>query len=132
VKQSHAKWIEKKSGKHGPPVGTRFSFTLNEAAAVRLAFTAYLPGRKLHGKCLAKTHKNESAPKCTYRKAAGTVTHSDVAGANSVTFDGHTSAPAPLAPGRYGVVISATANGLSASSKLLHFTIASLPKKHST
>jgi len=132
VKQSHSKWVEKKAGKHGPPVGTSFTFTLNEAAAVKLAFTAYLPGRKLHGKCLAKTRKNKSAPKCTYGKAAGALTHAGAAGANSVAFHGQTSAPARLAPGDYSVVISATANGLSASSKPLHFTIASLSKKHSS
>lgn len=132
VKQSHSKWVEKKVGRHGPPAGTSFTFTLNEAAAVKLAFTAYLPGRKLHGKCLAKTRKNESAPKCTKRKAAGELTHTGVTGANSVAFDGRTGAPARLAPGDYSVVITATANGLSASSKPLHFTIASLSRKHST
>jgi hypothetical protein len=131
VKQSHSRWAEKKAGKHGPPTGTSFTFTLNEAAAVKLSFTAYLPGRKLHGKCVAKTRKNESAPKCTRRKAAGAVTHAGVAGANSVAFDGRTSASAHLAPGDYIVVITATANGLSASSAPLHFTIASPPKKHS-
>lgn len=132
VKQSHTRWVEKKAGKHGPPVGTSFSFTLNEAAAVKLAFTAYLPGRKVHGKCLAKTHKNKSAPKCTRRTAAGTVTHAGADGANTIAFDGHTSAAARLAAGDYSVIISATANGLSASSDPLKFTIASPPKKHSS
>jgi hypothetical protein len=61
---------------------------------------------------------------CTRREAPGTITHTGAAGANRVAFDGQTKAPVWLAPGDYTVVITATANGLSASSKPLHFTMA--------
>jgi hypothetical protein len=53
--------------KKRPPIGTAFSFTLNERATVTLSFTQRSGGRKVHGKCVAQTKKNRRKPRCTRR-----------------------------------------------------------------
>jgi streptogramin lyase len=55
VHQSHSVWREGhglatiSKEKHRAPVGTTFSFTLNEQAMVSITFTEKVTGRKVHG-----------------------------------------------------------------------------------
>ncbi len=124
VRQSHKTWLERgKKHKHGPPVGTTFSFTLNEAANVKLTFTGELAGRKVRHACVARTHHNRHNPKCTHPGPSSSVTQSAIAGANSVQFTGRTSAPSRLRPGNYKLVITASADGSSTHAPPLRFTI---------
>jgi hypothetical protein len=103
LKQSHAKWLEKASRKHGQtnlPVGTTFSFRLTESARVRLVFLRRRTGRKV-----------------------GTLTAAGKSGLNRVKFKGRTAGHRKLPPGKYTVVISASNAGGSSKRKRLNFTI---------
>jgi hypothetical protein len=108
ARQSHQVWREpgprgKPMRKHEPPVGTAFSFTLNEPAEVRLAFVQTMVGRVVtRGKLKVPGHT----------------------GANRVFFDGRISASKELEPGRYTLVITATsAAGQRSRPRSISFTI---------
>ncbi len=100
LKQSHKSWRESGHG-HGPPIGTKFSFKLNEPAKLTLKFTG------------------------THDKAAGTLSLNGRAGGNTVKFSGRLSRKKKLKPGRYTVAISAKAEGKTSRTAKLSFTIAS-------
>ncbi|MGA2011874.1 MAG: hypothetical protein ABSH51_15305 [Solirubrobacteraceae bacterium] len=53
----------------------------------------------------------------------GSVMHDGTVGANEVSFDGRPGTKRRLAPGNYGVVITAAADTLSTSTKPLRFAI---------
>jgi hypothetical protein len=115
VKQSHDRWRTGSRlailarGKPAPlPVGTTFSFTLNEPAAVRLVFTRRLPGRAVGGKCTARTHRNRLHPACTRTVSAGALSFTGHPGADRVRFQGRVSRSRTLSPGSYSVAITAT------------------------
>jgi sugar lactone lactonase YvrE len=105
------------------PVGTMFSFSLNEQASVNLAFNRRMKGRKVKGRCVASTEKNRQKPKCTSKTTAGTLAFSGQPGLNKVSFRGRTSASTKLRPGSYTLVIVATASGRSSVPAMLRFTI---------
>jgi hypothetical protein len=99
LKQSAAVWRER--GK--PPIGTTFSFRLDQPARVTLAFTHRVRGRT---------------------KAAGALALDAHVGSNKVRFQGRVSRTKRLAPGRYALQITATNSaGRSASSRRLSFSI---------
>jgi hypothetical protein len=52
-------------------VGTKVSFNVSEASSVRFTVDRRTKGRKVHGKCKAKTHFNRTKPSCTRWKAVG-------------------------------------------------------------
>jgi hypothetical protein len=108
-----------------PPVGTTFSFSLDQAATVRLRFTRWLPGRRVGGKCAAQTIHNHSKPLCARFLLAGTLTKSGHAGRNRVKFDGRLPGRGPLTPGAYTLTITAANAEGQASAPALQFTIAS-------
>ena len=110
--------------KHMPPIGTSFSFGLNEPASVELEFTQSLSGRKVGKSCVAQTKKNKHKRRCTRTVAAGTLTFSAHAGVNTVHFDGVLSAHNKLEPGSYTLQVTATASGKQSAPSSLHFTIA--------
>jgi hypothetical protein len=68
--QSNRSWREGKrlasfSRKHKlPPLGTTFSFTLNEQASVSFTFTQQVGGRKVNGRCVAQSKKNRRKHAC--------------------------------------------------------------------
>ncbi len=98
--------------KRPTPVGTTFSFVLNEAATVTLTFT-----RKASGRCT--THTN-----CELSRVAGKLTLRAHRGVNHVLFQGRVSRTRKLKPGRYKLAITATANGKTSRPSTLNFTIA--------
>ncbi len=109
LEQSHPSWLEKKthrSPKH-VPVGTRFSFTLSEAASVTLTFTQHLPGRSVKGRCVAQTHKNRRAHSCRRALTRGTLPFSGKSGSNTLSFAGRVPHVGLLASGTYTLTVQA-------------------------
>lgn len=110
------------AAKHQTPVGTRFTFTLSEAATITLSFTRPGTGRGVGGKCAAVTKRNHKRQKCAL--VAGTITHAAHAGVNAVTFEGRLSPHKKLAPGSYTLVVTAIgANGQTSAPQTIKFTI---------
>jgi hypothetical protein len=92
VRQSHRAWREKgvavsPSRKPRPPVGTTFSFMLNEPARVSFAFMRRQGGRTVN---------------------QGTRSFAGHTGLNRVSFGGRISSSRKLKPGRFTLVITAT------------------------
>jgi DNA-binding beta-propeller fold protein YncE len=116
--------ISKKSKKKKPPVGTTFSFALNEPASVTFTFTEPATGHKVGKRCVAQTTKNKHKPRCTRTLTAGTLTFSAHAGTNKVHFEGLISKHTKLKPGSYTLLVTATASGRHSTTGTLHFTIA--------
>jgi hypothetical protein len=108
-----------------PPLGTTFSFTLNEPAAVTLTFSQSGSGRKVGRKCVAQNAHNKHKARCKRKVVAGTVTLAGHQGIDKVRFFGKLSSGKKLKPGRYMVVVTATIGGLTATSRPLTFTIIS-------
>ena len=127
--QTHKSWREggalaQISRKRKPPVGTTFSFTLNEVATVRLDFTQSTSGRRLGSKCVRRTRRNRRARKCTLTTIAGTLSFTGHAGLDKVRFQGRISRSKQLKPGRYTLLISATNTaGQRSGPKSLSFRI---------
>jgi hypothetical protein len=90
------------------PVGTIFSFTLNEQATVTFAFTYQTPGRELAHKCAAQTRHNRRNRACKRTLTAGTLSFTGHPGTNRVAFQGRISRTNKLKPGRYTLTITAT------------------------
>jgi hypothetical protein len=112
------------SAKRKLPVGTTFSFALNESATVTFSFGQHAGGRKVHRACLAPTKKNRRKPRCRRTILAGTLTFRGHQGTNRVRFAGRISPTNKLKPGRYTVRITATnTQGASSSPRSLTFTI---------
>ena len=129
--QSHRTWREGKrlasfSRRHKlPPLGTTFSFSLNEPASVTFTFTEPASGRKVGKTYVAQTKKNKKKHRCTRTLAAGTLMFSAHAGTNKVRFEGLISKHHKLKPGGYTLLITATASGKHSTPRTLHFTVAS-------
>jgi hypothetical protein len=111
------------SAKKKLPVGTTFSFALNEPATVTLSFTQQAAGRKIHGKCVRPSAKNRRKPRCTRVIVAGSFTFTGHPGTNKVRFAGRISRTNKLKPGRYTLQITATIQGRRSAPRSLTFTI---------
>jgi hypothetical protein len=110
----------------GAPVGTTFSFSLNEAATATFTFTQSVAGRRAHGRCVAPSHGNAHKPKCKRTVVVGSFGVSGKTGLDKVRFQGRLSSAKTLAPGTYAVSIAVRdAHGLKAISRSLPFTIVS-------
>jgi hypothetical protein len=111
--------------KKKPPVGTTFSFSLNEAATVTFKFTKPARGRRVGKKCVAPTRRNRHRHLCTRNLLAGTLSFSAHAGRNAVRFEGRISKHRKLKPGSsYSVLVTATASGKHSATRTLRFRIA--------
>ncbi|HXB63599.1 MAG TPA: hypothetical protein VNV42_01870 [Solirubrobacteraceae bacterium] len=112
------------SANRQPPLGTTFSFGLNEPARVTLAFTRAADGRKVGRRCVAPTAENKSRHPCTRTVVAGTLRFSARTGPNRVSFQGVISRRKKLELGSYTLVLTATASGEHSTPRRLEFTIA--------
>lgn len=127
--QSNSTWREGNklaifSRKKKPPIGTTFSFILNEQANVSFAFTQQVGGRKVKGKCVAQTKNNLHKPSCKRTVTRGTLSFTGHSGVNKVVFQGRVSRSKKLGLGRYTLAITATtATGRRSQPKSLSFTI---------
>jgi IPT/TIG domain len=110
----------------GAPVGTTFSFSLNEPATATFTFTQSVAGRRAHGRCVAPSHGNAHKPRCKRTVTVGSFAVSGKAGLNKVRFQGRPSSAKTLKPGSYLVSLTAReAHGLKVVSRSLSFTIVS-------
>jgi hypothetical protein len=127
--ESHARWREDNrlasfARKHAAPVGTTFSFTLNEQARVGFIFTQTGAGRKVKGKCVAPTTGNRRKHACKRTMTAGAIVFTGHPGLNKVSFRGRLSPSKKLRPGGYTLTISAgNSAGQTAKPQTLNFTI---------
>ncbi len=109
-----------------PPVGTTFSFVLNEQATVSLAFSTQAGGRKVAGRCVAPNAKDRHRPACKRTVVPGTLSITGHSGANTVAFEGRLTRSRKLAPGHYRLLITAiNAAGARSATSSLSFTIVS-------
>jgi hypothetical protein len=122
LRQSARVWRESGKGTK-PPIGTTFSFSLNVDARLELDFTQSLPGRRVRGKCVAPTARNRRAPRCTRTVTAGRLFLPGRAGKDFVRFDGRLPGSASLPPGRYTLVVIATAGQRHSRPSSISFTI---------
>ena len=110
--QSRSRWREgsglARISRRRVPVGTTFSFALNEQANVSFVFTQRVHGRKVRGKCVAQTRANRRKPACLRTVTRGTLAFSGHAGTNHVAFQGRLSRSRRLAPGAYSLLITAS------------------------
>jgi DNA-binding beta-propeller fold protein YncE len=129
ARESNSRWragakLAVISRKRKPPVGTVFSFTLNEQATVSFSFSRSVSGRKVAHKCVAKSRKNARHKSCKRTIAAGTLRFAGHQGVDRVVFDGRVSRTRKLTPGTYTLAIIATnAAGLRSAPAKLTFTI---------
>jgi hypothetical protein len=127
--QSHATWrLGHKLAvlsRRRPPVGTTFSFTLNEQASVSLSFTRTATGRRVNKhRCVSQNAHNRQKPSCRLQLPAGTLTLTGHAGIDRIAFQGRITSKKQLAPGRYTVLVRATnAAGQVSASRSLSFTV---------
>ena len=134
LRQSHPRWREPggsaqiSNHKRRPPVGTVFSFTLNQPATVKLLFIQATPGRviKINGKsrCVALTKRNRPTRNCARTVTVASLSLNGRRGADKIVFDGRVSPTHTLRPGRYTVtLIAINAGGESSERQSLWFTI---------
>ena len=129
VRQSSARWVQgnalaRISRRHKLPVGTRFSFRLNEPAAMSFTFTQTASGRAVNHRCVAPTRRNARRPRCRRTIVGGTLAFAGHSGANAVRFAGRLSPRRRLQPGRWTLVIAATVpSNLRSTPHRLSFTI---------
>jgi hypothetical protein len=129
VHESARRWREGKrlaqiSRRKKPPMGTTFSFALNEQATIVFTFSHRLPGRKVRSKCVAKTKKDRRRPACQRTVTVGTLSLIGHAGENKLVFQGSLSRTKKLRPGTYTLIITATNSAeMHSAAKLLRFTI---------
>ena len=122
--QAAARWLERASRRMRLPLGTTFSFSLDQSAHVTLSFTRLATGRLASGRCVAPARAKPRARRCTRRLPAGTLGLAGQPGANTVSFSGRTSIGA-LPAGSYSVVLRATGiSGRPSAPVSLLFTIA--------
>ena len=106
--QLHRAWREPNSRPRNAPIGTTFSFTLNQAATVTLAFTQKTTGRTLRRKCVAPTRRNRHQPPCTLTSTRGRLSLAAHAGTTKSRFQGRIAKSKHLKPGKYTLTITAT------------------------
>jgi DNA-binding beta-propeller fold protein YncE len=113
AQQSVSRWREgnklaQMSRRKRLPVGTTFSFSLNEQASMSFRFTQQVRGRKVGHRCIAQTNKNRHRASCRRTVTAGTLSFAGHSGTNKVVFQGRISRSRKLKPGRYTLVMTAT------------------------
>jgi hypothetical protein len=118
--QSSSTWRE--SGKAS--VGTVFSLSLNEQAAVSFRFLRGVSGRLASLKCVAKTSKTAARKVCKRTVVAGVLSFAGHSGTNKIAFKGRISRSKMLKPGRYELIVTATNSAGTSAPKSLSFTIA--------
>lgn len=133
--ESHKRWREgpasarisareSKARRARAPLGTTFTFTLNEQATVTFTFVQQLPGRRVKGRCAAPSSNNRHRRACKLTATRGSLRFTGHSGPNTVSFQGRLSRSQKLAPGRYALLITATnAAGLRSTTRPLTFTI---------
>jgi hypothetical protein len=128
VTQSSAVWREGRglpqiSRRKRRPIGTTFSFALNEQAAVSFRFTRLAPGRIAGHKCVAKNQRNAKGKSCQRTVTEGSLSLTGHAGTNRLVFQGRISSSERLKPGRYLLTTAATNTAGTSTAAALSFQI---------
>jgi hypothetical protein len=89
------------------PVGTTFSFSLNEASTATFTFTHSVPGRRARRRCVVPNPGNAQKAKCRRTVVVGSFAVPGKTGLNKVRFQGRLSSTKTLGPGSYSVSIDA-------------------------
>jgi hypothetical protein len=110
--------------------GAKVSFKLNVAAAVAFKVRQRRSGRRnARGRCVKPTRKNRRKRKCTRAVTLrGGFTQTGVAGSNSFRFTGRLRGR-KLSPGRYLLVATPTADGVSGLARSTRFRIRRPPRR---
>lgn len=131
VMESHQTWragnrLATLASAKRAPVGTTFSFVLDQPARVSLAFVQKLAGRKVKTGCVVPTRANRHKPACVRQIPAATFSVAGHTGLNQLVFQGRVSRSKTLRSGRYTVLLTATnAAGQHSLSRSLSFMIVS-------
>lgn len=139
LRQSHRRWREGGKlarisvgsrhgrggkGRHRPPVGTSFTFSLNHSAKVGFSFARHLPGRKAGRRCVPQTRRNRRHRACRRIATRGNLAVAGKKGPNRVRFEGRLSRTKRLGPGRYTLtIIASDAAGRRSAPRRLDFTV---------
>ena len=126
--QSRRRWREgsklaRTSRRSRRPIGTVFSFTVNEPAKLSFTFTQPSRGRRVKGRCVAQSRHNRRKSPCKRATTRGMLSFTGHAGLNRLYFQGGISHQEKLKPGSYTLMlIAAGANGIS-TPRRLSFTV---------
>jgi FG-GAP repeat len=128
VRETNRVWREgnklARVAKRKLPVGTTFSFTVNQQARISFAFARPVVGRRVNGRCVARTTKNRRRHACRRAVNRGTTAFAGRFGKNKVSFEGRISRSKKLPRGTYTLTITAANSvGQRSSPKQLTFTI---------
>jgi hypothetical protein len=121
---SKVKLTRKRFAVSGRKRGTTLSFSLSEAATVRIAIQRPHSGRRKGGKCATPTKKLRKARKCTRYVTLGTLTRAGRPETNRFAFAGRLKGRA-LARGSYRFSITATdaAGNVASKAGTIAFTV---------
>ena len=86
--------------------GTTFRYSLSEPAVVTFAIERRMSGRRVKGKCRARTRSNTGGPSCVRFGRVGSFRARSGVGANATPFPGR-MAGKPLRPGAYRALVGA-------------------------
>jgi hypothetical protein len=131
LRQSASRWrrgskLARVSARRRAPVGTIFSLTLSVASTLSFRFTQEVDGRKVSGRCVAKSKRNSRHKVCRRTVTRGALSFGGHAGTDKLAFQGRLSAHKRLRPGRYTLTVIATNTaGLRSLPRSLRFTIVS-------
>lgn len=95
------------SARRRTPRGTTLSWSLSEAATVRIAVARQLSGRRVGKRCVRPTRRLRRAKRCVRLGRARTLTRRAPAGTAKLAFSGRIGRT-PLARGRYTLTLVAT------------------------
>jgi virginiamycin B lyase len=125
VRQTHKTWRKRKAASR-TPVGTTFSFVLNEPAAMSFDFLRVTQGRYSRGRCRPQSRSNRKMSTCVLTmRDAGQLDFNGQKGLNRVKFDGRLPRHPTLTPGSYRVNITAATEDFIVGPDQLRFTIVS-------
>jgi len=112
-------------GAKTPPAATTVSFTLSQAAAVKLSFETPQRGVLLGRRCAAPSRRHRRGLRCTrYIALPHGVTRAALSGADRIVFDGVLDGGARLIPGSYRLsLIASSAAGSTTAAQHPSFTV---------
>lgn len=109
--QSQGTWREGSklatSSRAQAPIGTTFSYALNQRARVSLAFTQLVSGRLDVGTCVPFNQRDRGDRRCPFDSTKGTLAFTGHPGTNKIVFQGRLSRSHALKPGRYRLYVTA-------------------------
>jgi subtilase family serine protease len=124
LREASAHWVSHGTKRTRLPIGTTFSFTLDQNAKVTLGFSRQGSGRMKAGRCVAAAKTPARARRCALKLAAGNFAVNATRGGNSISFSGRTSS-GNLVAGSYTVTLTAVGlSGTPSAPLSLRFTLA--------